>query len=99
MFCDRQGRRIQNIREGFQSACEKAGIEDFRIHDLRHTCASLAIAAGAAAFFLSSQSESEPEALLPTREIIVAARPIAARQTIEALDLRFSLMLRRPDAG
>ena len=47
----------------------------------------LAIAAGAAAFALSSQSEAEPESLLPTREIVVAARPIAARQAIEALDV------------
>ena len=47
----------------------------------------LAIAAGAAAFALSSQSEAPPESLLPTREIVVAARPIAARQAIEALDV------------
>lgn len=47
----------------------------------------LAIAAGAAAFFLSSQDSAEPESLLPTREIVVAARPIPARKTIEALDL------------
>ncbi len=40
VFCDRQGRRIQNIRKGFDSACARAGIEDFHPHDLRHTCAT-----------------------------------------------------------
>jgi Flp pilus assembly protein CpaB len=47
----------------------------------------LALGAGAAAFMLSSQSTEEPEAVFPTREVVVAARPIAARQTIDALDL------------
>ncbi len=47
----------------------------------------LAIAAGAAAFLLSSQSQAPVESLLPTRSIVVAARPIAARVQIEALDL------------
>lgn len=40
--------RLNNWRRRvFEPACAAAGIQDFRVHDLRHTAASLAIAAGA----------------------------------------------------
>lgn len=31
---------IQRFKAGWDNACKRVGIEDFRIHDLRHTCAS-----------------------------------------------------------
>ncbi|MNN84569.1 putative prophage phiRv2 integrase [compost metagenome] len=36
------------MRKGFNEACKKAGIDDFTIHDLRHTCAAHLISAGVA---------------------------------------------------
>jgi Flp pilus assembly protein CpaB len=47
----------------------------------------LAIAAGAAAFMLSSQSTEQPEVVFPTRDVVVAADLITARSTIDGLQL------------
>jgi integrase len=46
VFANRAGERIANIRKGFATACEKAGIADFHPHDLRHTCAAWLVQSG-----------------------------------------------------
>lgn len=48
VFCDKDGIRIANIRRSFDTACRKAGLVDFHIHDLRHTCAAWMVSAGVA---------------------------------------------------
>lgn len=46
VFCRQHGGRIEDARKGFLAACAKVGIEDFRFHDLRHTCAAWLVSAG-----------------------------------------------------
>jgi len=48
----------------------------------------LAIAAGAAAFMLSSQGQKEPETLIPTKDVVVAAEPLPARMAIAAVQVQ-----------
>ncbi len=47
VFSSRQRNRITTFQTGFNAACKRAGIDDFRIHDLRHTCASWLVMSGA----------------------------------------------------
>ncbi len=46
VFAHRNGERVQFLQNGFESACKRAGISNFRVHDMRHTCASWLVSAG-----------------------------------------------------
>jgi len=46
IFCKKDGSPYRDIRGGFTNALKKAGIKDFRFHDLRHTFASHLVMAG-----------------------------------------------------
>lgn len=46
VFAHKSGKRVQYMQNGFQAACRRAEITDFRVHDLRHTYASWMVSAG-----------------------------------------------------
>jgi integrase len=47
LFCHADGKPIKDIKTGFCAAVRRAGIENFRFHDLRHTAGSWLAMSGA----------------------------------------------------
>lgn len=46
VFCYKDGRPVKYLKATFTELCARVGIKDFRVHDLRHTCASWLVMAG-----------------------------------------------------
>jgi len=52
VFYTQQGKRLKSIRRSWYTLLDRAGIKDFRFHDLRHTFASYLAMQGAGQFDL-----------------------------------------------
>lgn len=48
VFCQRNGKRNTTIQSSWEAVLQEAGLEDFRFHDLRHTCGSWLVQSGVA---------------------------------------------------
>ncbi|MDR9439916.1 MAG: site-specific integrase [Halomonas sp.] len=46
VFCTPQGERIKSLKTTWATVCRKVGLKNFRIHDMRHTCAAWLVTAG-----------------------------------------------------
>ncbi len=80
------------LRRAFQKACDAAGLADVRVHDLRHSFASFAIADGASLFLVgkllghSNARTAERYAHLSGDPLLDAATAIGARLMSPAAD-------------
>jgi integrase len=66
VFRKRDGRAWGNIRTAFEAACREAKVNNFRFHDLRHTCASWLVMKG--------RSLKEVQEILGHREFTMTLR-------------------------
>jgi integrase/recombinase XerD len=54
LFTNRGGGQMKSIKKGFAAACERAGIEDLRPYDLRHTFATRLLDRGVHQYIISA---------------------------------------------
>ena len=83
VFRKRDGRAWGNIRTAFEDACREVKVEDFRFHDLRHTCASWLVMKG--------RSLKEVQEILGHREFTMTLRyahlsPDRLREAVASLE-------------
>ena len=85
VFCHTDGRRIGDIKHSFTSACRRVGIEDFRIHDLRHTCAAWLVQAGVP---LDRVRDLLGHTSIATTEIYAHLAPENVREAVNMLTIK-----------
>ena len=96
----RTGQSYRNLRQSFRKACARAGISDFRFHDLRHTFASWHVQSGTDLYRLSrilghsTLQMTTRYAHLATDNLHEAVRNMATSMATTSSDLS-----RAPSAG
>ncbi len=83
VFAHSNGDRIKDLRRSFTTTCRRTGIRDFRIHDLRHTCASLVISEGVP---LASIRDLLGHSSVTVTERYAHLKPEAVREAVAVLD-------------
>jgi integrase len=74
----------RNVRHVFHRVLEHAGLPHMRIHDLRHTYASLLLQAGAPITYVSAQLGHRDAAI--TLRVYAHALPTASLREVDRLD-------------
>jgi integrase len=74
---------VASVKRSFKTACRGAGIDDFRIHDLRHTCAAWLVQAGVP---LRTVADVLRHSEISTTMIYAHLSPAHAREGVAALD-------------
>ena len=83
VFARGTGERVTSVRQGFASACASAGLRDFVIHDLRHTCAAHLISAGVA---LAEVRDLLGHSTIMMTERYAHLAPARVRDAVKVLD-------------
>lgn len=83
VFANANGCKLKGIRDGFKNACNRAGLADLHVHDLRHTFASQWVMAGGDLYLLKE--------ILGHRSIVMTQRyshlsPQFTRSAVNLLD-------------
>ena len=86
VIAKKNGDSIECLKKGFRSACQQVGITDFRIHDMRHTCAAWLVSNGVPL--------AEIRDLLGHQSVVTTERyahlaPANLRTAVDALVSRF----------
>lgn len=86
VFAKRCGSRYVNPNPAFAKACRLAGLRDFRIHDLRHTCASWMVSEGVP---LADVKEVLGHSTITMTERYAHLAPHRARDAVARIGSRF----------
>jgi integrase len=80
----REEKRILCLKEAFKAAREKAGISDFRFHDLRHTAASLLAGGGCDIITLQNILGHKSLSMIQRYAHLIPERFEKSRQIVQA---------------
>lgn len=83
----KRGSSLTDVKKAFNTACQRAGIEDFRFHDLRHTFGTRAADAGVA---LTAVAAVMGHADIHTTMRYAHATDDGRRRAVEAVDIEAS---------